>query len=119
MKRKINIGKKEVTLEADGLTPMKYREAFPGRDIIIELMEIDEMREEGENDYIDIGIYDRLAYVMSGANDEGVEFESWLKQFGPTDIFFASFEIMSVWNQNAASQSEGGDESKKLQAEES
>ena len=110
MKRKIMIGTKEVTLEANGLTPMKYRKAFPGRDIIRELIEIDEM-DEGED--IDIEIYDRLAYVMSGAADEGTGFETWLAGFGPGDIFFASVDIMDVWNGNTATQSEEGDEQPK------
>lgn len=116
MKRKIMIGSKEITLEANGLTPMKYRRAFPKRDIIRELIEIDEM-EEGED--IDLELYDRLAYVMSGAPDEGTDFETWLGGFGPTDIFMASVDIMDVWNGNAVSQSEGEEEQpKKLQAEE-
>lgn len=118
MKRKVKIGNKEIMLEANGLTPVKYREAFPGRDVLIEMMVIEETNPD---DYlsIDIGLYDRLAYVMSGAQDDGVEFEEWLQQFGPTDIFMAAMNIMAVWNQNADSQSEDGDAPKKLQAEES
>lgn len=110
MKRRIKIGEKVVLLTANGLTPVRYREAFPGRDIIRELIEIDELEDPMETD---LGIYERLAYAMSGAQDEGTDFEEWLGEFGPLDIFLASAEIMDVWNQNGVSQSEEDEESKK------
>jgi len=118
MKRKIKIGNKEIMMEANGYTPCKYREEFPGRDIIIELAAVDAM---DDTEWVDLGIYERLAYVMSDAPENGIEFATWLSGFGPTDIFGAAQQIMEVWSNNGKgiSEDEEGDEPKKQEADES
>lgn len=102
MKKTVNIGDKKVALEATGFTTVQYRNVFPGRDIIRELIEIEEADDADE---IDTGIYERLAYAMSEAPEDGISFADWMKQFGPIDVFMASQEIMDVWNGNAETQS--------------
>ena len=109
MKARIKIGEQEVMMEANAYTPVIYRECFPGRDIFRELIQIEELEEKSE---IDMGIYERLGYAMSCANEKGVSFREWMAGFEPMDLFMASAEIMDLWNGNAVGLSED-EESKK------
>lgn len=104
MRKKIKIGNKEVDMKASAATPMLYRECFKDRDILIEIMQME--RSEGEDfEGVDMGMFERIAYVMSGAFKKQ-DFERWLDQFGPMDIVEAAPDIMGLWYDNDTTQAE-------------
>lgn len=105
MEKIIKLGEKEVLFRATAATPMKYRNAFAGRDIFKDLMNMEDVK-EGELDNLDMGMFERIAYVMSDAIGNHVGFEDWLESFEIMDIMNALPEIMEVWEDNAKTQSE-------------
>lgn len=110
MEKKVMVGGKEILFRANGATPMKYRNAFKGCDIFKDLMKINEAREGVESDAeffesIDMGMFERIAYVMSDAQANHISIEDWLSQFEMMDILTALPDIMELWEANADTQS--------------
>lgn len=96
MEKIINIGGKEIHMKATAATPMHYRNQFK-KDMLVELsaMEGKELAE------MDLSVFERMAYIMSGAFKEGISLEDWLDGFdGMTDILEAVAEIMTLWQDN-------------------
>ena len=53
-----------------------------------------------------MGIFERIAYVMSDAAGKHISFEDWLDSFELMDIMNALPEIMELWEANGLTQSE-------------
>ena len=108
MRKVIKVGEKDVTFSATAATPMKYRNAFPGKDLFRDLIAIDEAREEAVDDPfggVDMEVFERIAYIMSDAYSKGVSQEDWLSQFELMDIVMALPELIDLWGDNAQTQS--------------
>lgn len=73
MEKKINVGGKQVVFKATAATPLKYRTAFPGKDLFKDLMSMEGAGESLDN--VDMGIFERIAYIMSDAYGNHVSFE--------------------------------------------
>ena len=99
MEKIIKIGDKDVRFKATAATPMKYRNSFPGKDLFRDLIALE------ESDDGDMEIFERIAYSMSDAQAEGLTLEDWLEQFELMDLVTALPEIMSLWEDNADTQS--------------
>jgi len=103
MEKIIKIGDKEVTMRATAATPLHYRNQF-NKDLIVELS----MMEGKELVDLDFGVFERMAYIMSGAFKDGTSLEDWLEQFDSmTDIIEASAEMIELWEQNAETRLQG------------
>ena len=103
MEKTIKIGSYDVTLKATGNTPKRYREMF-NKDIIVEYQKLmHSLDDEGNfTDMSDLGLIDRLAYTMAKQYDDTIgDFEEWLDQFSPVDIFNATSQIFSVWRMSS------------------
>ena len=108
MKRVIRVGDKDVTFSATAATPMKYRNAFPGKDLFRDLVAIDEAGDDAFDDPfggVDMEVFERIAYIMSDAYAKGQSQEEWLSQFGLMDIVMALPDIIDLWGENAQTQS--------------
>ena len=105
MEKIINVGGKEVLFRATGATPLNYRNAFAGKDIFKDLMSLEGV-DEGSIEGLDMGIFERIAYVMSDAIPKHISFEDWLDSFELMDIMIALPEIMELWEANGLTQSE-------------
>ena len=77
MKKKVMIGDKEVLMTATSATPLHYRNQFPNHDLFKEL----QANEGKALEDIDYSVFERMAYIMSGAFKEGISLEEWLEQF--------------------------------------
>lgn len=109
MERVIKVGNIDVHFAASAATPMKYRNAFKGEDLFRDLIAIDEARAEAASDAevfagIDMGIFERIAYIMSDAPLKGIGLEEWLSQFELMDVMTALPEIMELWEANTDTQ---------------
>lgn len=103
MKKKVMIGDKEVLMTATSATPLHYRNQFPNHDLFKEL-QANEGKDLADIDY---SVFERMAYIMSGAFKEGLCLEEWLEQFdGLTDVIEACAEVMELWTGNAETQNE-------------
>ena len=101
MEKTVIIGGKEVLMRATAATPLHYRNQFPGHDLFKEL----QANEGKALDELDYSVFERMAYIMSGAFKEGTSLEDWLEQFdGIMDVMEAVAEIMDTWNDNAQTQ---------------
>lgn len=109
MEKMVTVGGREILFRATAATPMKYRNAFPGKDIFKDLMVIDSAQGEDGSlafENLDMGTFERIAYIMSDAYAKHVDFESWLDGFELMDIMNALPDIMSLWEDNMTTQSE-------------
>lgn len=102
MEKTIKIGEQEIRLKATAATPLHYRNVFKGHDLMKDLMKIGECDENLEN--IDLGIFERMVYIMSGAF-KTESLADWLDKFEMTDIVEAIPEIIDLWGDNAETQS--------------
>lgn len=57
-------------------------------------------------DALDMGTFERIAYIMSDAYSKHVDFEAWLDGFELMDIMNALPDIMELWEANMSTQSE-------------
>ena len=108
MKKVVRVGDKDVTFSATAATPMKYRNAFPGKDLFRDLIAIDEAREDAGDDPfggVDMEVFERIAYIMSDAYMKGQSQEDWLSGFELMDIVMALPDIIDLWGDNAETQS--------------
>lgn len=108
MEKVVKIGNAEILLKATGNTPKRYREMF-NKDLIVEYQRLlKNIDDDGNfNDKADLGVIDRLAYTMAKQADDTIgDFEEWLDQFGPLDIFNALTDIFSVWQRSSETLSE-------------
>lgn len=110
MEKIIKVGNKDVHFAANAATPMKYRNAFKGEDLFRDLIAIDEARAEATSDAevfagIDMGIFERIAYIMSEAPMKGIGLEEWLSGFEMMDVITALPDIMELWEANTETQS--------------
>lgn len=96
MEKIINIGGKDILMRSTSATPMHYRNQF-NKDMLVELSAM-----EGKDlSEMDLGVFERMAYIMSGAFKEGISLEDWLDGFdGMTDILEAVADIMDLWTAN-------------------
>ena len=96
MERLVKIGESEIKMRATAATPMHYRNQFK-KDMLVELSAMD-----GKDvSDMDLGVFERMAYIMSGAFKAGTSLEDWLDQFELMDIIDASAEIMNLWQDNS------------------
>lgn len=105
MEKMIKVGEREILFRATGATPLKYRNAFPGKDIFRDLMSMENVR-DGNMEDLDMGTFERIAYVMGDGYRDHIPFEDWLDGFELMDIMNALPEIMQVWEENTGTQSE-------------
>ena len=95
MEKKITIGGKDLVMRATAATPMHYRNQFK-KDMLVELSAMEGL----ELAEMDLGVFERMAYIMSGAFKDGTSLEDWLEQFEMTDILEAVSDIMDMWSAN-------------------
>lgn len=105
MEKLIKVGDRDIVFRATAATPMKYRNAFPGKDLFKDLMSLDGLS-EADFEGVDMGIFERIAYIMSDAYGKHVSFEEWLDSFEMMDIMNVLPEIMVLWEANMDTQSE-------------
>ena len=108
MEKIIKVGNKEVHFAANAATPMKYRNTFKGCDLFRDLIALTEAREDEDADIftdIDMGMFERIAYIMSDAYMKGQSQEDWLSGFELMDIVMALPDIIDLWGDNAETQS--------------
>lgn len=96
MKADLKIGEKTFTAEANGMSPIYYRDAF-NRDVFIDLGINLERAENDKAEEIDQNIYARIAYIITGEHKKK-SFEKFMMQFEAYDIFIAAQDIMNVWD---------------------
>lgn len=104
MEKTIKIGDKEILMRATSATPLHFRNQFK-QDMIVELA-----KQEGKDltTGLDLGLFEKMAYIMSGAFKEGVSLEEWLEQFdGIMDVTEALPDIMEFWEQSAEPRLQG------------
>lgn len=96
MEKTITIGGKEILMRATAATPMHYRNQFK-KDMMVELA-----AQEGKDlQNMDLGVFERMAYIFSGAFKNGVSLEEWLEQFDEiTALTEAIPDIMTFWEDN-------------------
>lgn len=96
MEKTINIGGKEIQMRATAATPMHYRNQFK-KDMMVELA-----AQEGKDfTEMDLGVFERMAYIFSGAFKDGTSLEEWLEQFDEiTALTEAIPELMEFWDDN-------------------
>ena len=101
MEKTILIGTKEVKMKATAATPLHYRNTFKGYDLFKDLQ-----KNEGKDIAdMDLSVFERLAFIMSG-EFRNMTLEEWLEQFdGLTDVVEACAEILTAWNDSAEPQS--------------
>lgn len=101
MEKTILIGTKEVKMRATAATPLHYRNTFKGYDLFKDLQ-----KNEGKDIAdMDLSVFERLAFIMSG-EFRNMTLEEWLEQFdGLTDVVEACAEILTAWNDGAEPQS--------------
>lgn len=93
MERIIKIGDKEIYMKSTAATPMHYRNQFKGRDLLKEMAGFN-----GDDlSSIDTSVFDRLAYIMSGAFKDGISLEDWLEQFEMMEFIEAYEDIVELW----------------------
>lgn len=96
MFKEIKIGDKNVSLLANGSTPIRYRQLFH-KDIITKM-------NEGPNADDAVEMASELAFIMSRSAEKADmntlnidDYYEWLEQFETFDIVTASDEIFSVY----------------------
>ena len=96
MFKEIKIGDKNVSLLANGATPIRYRQLFH-KDIITKM-------NDGTNADDAVEMASELAFIMSKSAEKADmntlnldEYYEWLEQFETFDIVTASEEIFSVY----------------------
>lgn len=109
MIKTIRIGEREVSLEANAATGIRYKQIF-GQDILKKLakMETDIEKIDAINDIA------RLAYVMNRQSTKSVkeasedDFIGWMECFEEQDFQDKDtiIEILSIWNRNFANLSQ-------------
>ena len=94
MQRVINIGGKDILMEANGATPRVYRGLF-GKDILVALQHT--ATENGEVQ--DVEVFENLAYCMAKqAGSVSEDIDSWLASFDSSmDIVNAAGELLDFW----------------------
>ena len=98
MEKTITIGGKEILMRATAATPMHYRNQFK-KDLMVELA----AQEGKELADMDLGVFERMAYIFSGAFKEGKSLEDWLEEFDEiTALTEAIPELMTFWEDNQA-----------------
>ena len=110
MEKIINVGGRDIKFTATAATPMHYRNVFKGCDIFKDLMKIEEEQQGAQSesemiDAVDMGIFERIAFIMSGEFKNGKSFEQWLEGFEMLDIMTALPDIMQLWTDNMDTQS--------------
>lgn len=108
MEKIIKVGSKDVHFAANAATPMKYRNAFMGCDLFRDLIALTEAREDEDVDIftdIDMGMFERIAYIMSDGPMKGESLEEWLSQFELMDVIAALPDILDLWEENTDTQS--------------
>ena len=106
MERNVVIGGKEHRLVANGATPRIYRGMFK-KDLFTGMANA--TNEKGE--IKDMEIFENLAYCMAvqgGSVSAGTTIEDWLGGMdSPMAIIEATAEIMTIWNDETDTTSEG------------
>ena len=99
MQKKINIGGKEILMEANGATPRIYRRMF-GSDLLTTLHGA--VSKDGE--VINIEVFENLAYCMAKqAGSVEDDIDTWLGSFDSSmAIVDAIGELMALWRGNTA-----------------
>lgn len=96
MFKEIKIGEKTVSLQANGATPLWFKQLFH-KDIIAVLNGADDVEKVSD-------CAPELAYVMAKQAEKAdmtktsrEDFVAWLEQFEPLDILMASSDIITVY----------------------
>ena len=108
MEKIVRVGDKDITFKATAYTPTLYRSAFPDHDIFRDFAKMGEVSGDTDDEIlksIDFSVFERIAYVMSGAVKEHITFEDWLESFEMMDIVTILPEITELWDKNMATQS--------------
>ena len=109
--RTIEIGGEAISFAANGLTPYLFKNIHK-KDLLVTISKFG----DGKSEDAEMGeVVDRLAFVMAmQASGKGFrelsqltedDFFEWIQNFGPMDIQNNSREIMSVYIDNARSDS--------------
>lgn len=95
MKQTIKIGEKSVQMEANALTPIKYKKAF-GDDVFKGMTQL--KKASGDPSKFDSEFMFRIAYIMAvQGGSKACGFEEWLSMFEFMDIYAALPQIASLW----------------------
>ena len=106
MEKVIKVGNIDVHFAANAATPMKYRNAFKGCDLFRDLITLSEASADGDDFAdIDMGMFERIAYIMSDGPAKGQDLEEWLSQFELMDVIGALPDILDLWESNTDTQS--------------
>ena len=97
MNKVIPIGDKEVVLECNAYTPIKYRMMF-NQDLLTSLSKISEKN-------LDIEVISNLTYCMALQGGFDGDIEAFLSQFELTDFYAALPNVMELWGANNAQSS--------------
>ena len=97
MNKIITIGDKEVKLECNAYTPIKYREET-GRDLLKEFTHLD------ENDP-DTSVMLDLLFIMAKQGGFDGDQEKFFSQFELLDAYAALPQAMALWTENGESTS--------------
>lgn len=111
MLKTINIGERQVSLEANAATGIRYKQIF-GQDILKKLAKMETVDDIDKIDAIqDIA---KLAYVMNKQANKSVkeasedDYISWMEGFEEQDFQDRStiIDVLCIWNRNFATMSE-------------
>lgn len=99
MEKTIKIGEIEVPMKATANTPKRYRQEY-NKDLIIEMQRLYNHLDTKTGSFTgeaNLEVIENLAYIMARQAGEERSQEDWLDEFGPTDIYNAMAQIISVW----------------------
>lgn len=100
MEKTVLIGEIEVPMKATANTPKRYRQEF-NKDLIIQMQNLYnhlDLKSGVFKGDANLEVIDNLAYIMAKQADNTIgSQDEWLDQFGPTDIYNAMAQIISVW----------------------
>lgn len=101
MTKNVNIGSQEISLEANGATPIRFRQLF-GKDLLTSIQK--GTTENGIDLTVASELAPELAFIMAmSADKEDMSkltedrFLNWLEQFGPMDLVNATEQIFNAY----------------------
>lgn len=107
MIKTIKIGNKEIEMKSNALTPVLYTNYFKS-DMMAEMLRIQKQMESTTNpddimNGVDTQTFFKVAFIMSGASKQHIDYFDWLEQFEMIDMYEALPDIMEVWMGNTGS----------------
>lgn len=98
MKKTINIGGKDFSMECNALLPRIYRKEF-GRDVMTEMRKMSERSQKDPED-IDTEVLENITWLMlkAAGNDVGESVDEWLATLDDVmAVYMAMPEVIDLW----------------------